>query len=165
MAQGRIATHGDFDPKVAKLFVEMRFAGDKHTQQLIREVLPKDLDAGLLRRVARERLTPAPPGFFIDAPLARGMLITLVENAIKHGIGPWPPGGRVDVTARDAGGRLAGQRGPRVTLSLAQYVGWPRRGGGWRAALRRRRTGGAGGVLRHRDRTERRRPLDGRDHE
>jgi sensor histidine kinase YesM len=41
-----------------------------------------------------------------DAPLPPGMLITLVENAIKHGIEPWPPGGRVDVTARDAGGSL-----------------------------------------------------------
>jgi 8-oxo-dGTP pyrophosphatase MutT (NUDIX family) len=30
----------------------------------------KDLDAALLRRVARERLSPAPPEFFIDAPLA-----------------------------------------------------------------------------------------------
>jgi sensor histidine kinase YesM len=41
-----------------------------------------------------------------DTPLPPGMLITLVENAIKHGIEPWPPGGRIDVTARDAGGRL-----------------------------------------------------------
>jgi sensor histidine kinase YesM len=41
-----------------------------------------------------------------DAPLPPGMLITLVENAIKHGIEPWPAGGRIDVTARDAGGRL-----------------------------------------------------------
>jgi sensor histidine kinase YesM len=32
------------------------------------------------------------------------MLITLVENAIKHGIEPSPSGGRIDVTARaDAG--------------------------------------------------------------
>jgi sensor histidine kinase YesM len=41
-----------------------------------------------------------------DVPLPPGMLITLVENAIKHGIEPWPPGGRIDVTARDAGGRF-----------------------------------------------------------
>ena len=34
-----------------------------------------------------------------DAPLPPGMLITLVENAIKHGIEPWPPGGRVEVSA------------------------------------------------------------------
>ena len=34
------------------------------------------------------------------------MLITLGENAIKHGSAPGPPGGRIDVPARDAGGRL-----------------------------------------------------------
>ena len=35
------------------------------------------------------------------------MLITLVENAIKHGIEPLPAGGRIDVrAAQDAGGRL-----------------------------------------------------------
>jgi len=46
------------------------------------------------------------PPALADVPLPPGMLITLVENAIKHGIEPWPPGGRVDVTARDAGGRI-----------------------------------------------------------
>ena len=46
------------------------------------------------------------PPALSDVPLPPGMLITLVENAIKHGIEPWPPGGRVDVTARDAGGRI-----------------------------------------------------------
>jgi LytS/YehU family sensor histidine kinase len=35
-----------------------------------------------------------------DVALPPGMLITLVENAIKHGIEPWPPGGRVEVSAR-----------------------------------------------------------------
>jgi len=47
------------------------------------------------------------PSALGDVPLPPGMLITLVENAIKHGIEPWPPGGRVDVTARDVDdGRL-----------------------------------------------------------
>ena len=41
-----------------------------------------------------------------DVPLPPGMLITLVENAIKHGIEPHPPGGRVEVTARAAGDRI-----------------------------------------------------------
>ena len=49
-------------------------------------------------------VTVPPP--LADAPLPPGMLITLVENAIKHGIEPWPPGGRVEVSAREAGGRL-----------------------------------------------------------
>jgi sensor histidine kinase YesM len=40
------------------------------------------------------------PAALHDVALPPGMLITLVENAIKHGIEPWPPGGRVDVTAR-----------------------------------------------------------------
>jgi len=40
------------------------------------------------------------PSALHDAALPPGMLITLVENAIKHGIEPWPPGGRVDVSAR-----------------------------------------------------------------
>ena len=34
-----------------------------------------------------------------DAAVPPGMLITLVENAIKHGIEPVPEGGRIDVTA------------------------------------------------------------------
>ena len=46
------------------------------------------------------------PAGLESAPLPPGMLITLVENAIKHGIEPWSPGGRVDVTARAAGERL-----------------------------------------------------------
>jgi two-component sensor histidine kinase len=34
-----------------------------------------------------------------DAATPPGMLITLVENAVKHGIEPSPAGGRIDVTA------------------------------------------------------------------
>ena len=34
------------------------------------------------------------------------MLLTLVENALKHGIGPLPDGGKLRVTARADGDRL-----------------------------------------------------------
>jgi len=39
------------------------------------------------------------PASLADASVPPGMLITLVENAIKHGIEPLPGGGRVDVRA------------------------------------------------------------------
>ncbi len=35
------------------------------------------------------------------------MLLTLVENAIKHGLGPKPEGGRIEVRARREGARLS----------------------------------------------------------
>ena len=41
-----------------------------------------------------------------DCALPPGMLITLTENAIKHGIEPSPRGGRVDVVARRDGGNV-----------------------------------------------------------
>jgi len=41
-----------------------------------------------------------------ERTLPPGMLITLVENAIKHGIEPHPPGGRIEVAARIDDGRL-----------------------------------------------------------
>jgi len=51
--------------------------------------------------------------FEIDVPHALGplalppmMLLTLVENAIKHGLSPLPEGGRILVRARREGGRL-----------------------------------------------------------
>ena len=34
------------------------------------------------------------------------MLLTLVENAIKHGLGPLPEGGRIDLRASIVDGRL-----------------------------------------------------------
>ena len=34
------------------------------------------------------------------------MILTLVENAIKHGLGPAQAGGRIDVRASAEGGRL-----------------------------------------------------------
>jgi LytS/YehU family sensor histidine kinase len=34
------------------------------------------------------------------------MLLSLVENAIKHGLNPLPEGGRIRITAETVGGRL-----------------------------------------------------------
>jgi signal transduction histidine kinase len=56
----------------------------------------------------RQRLTYAidvPPAL-VDTPLPPGMLITLVENAIKHGIEPAAQGGNVTVRGRAEDGQL-----------------------------------------------------------
>jgi len=50
-----------------------------------------------------------------DVVIPPGMLITLVENAIKHGIEPQPEGGRIDVTATQE----SHADGARVVLSVA----------------------------------------------
>jgi len=50
-----------------------------------------------------------------DAATPPGMLITLVENAIKHGIEPLPAGGRIDVTAM----RESHPDGERIVWSVA----------------------------------------------
>jgi len=47
----------------------------------------------------RLKWTVTVPESLEDAAIPPGMLITLVENAIKHGIEPLPEGGRIDVTA------------------------------------------------------------------
>ncbi len=88
----------------------------------------------------------------LDAPMPPMVLPTLVENAIKHGLGPLPEGGRIDIRAhrtgddlqievRDTGAgftaakgsgvglantrsRLAGLYGSRASLQLA--AGAPR---------------------------------------
>ncbi len=49
-----------------------------------------------------------------DVAIPPGMLITLVENAIKHGIEPLPEGGRIDVTATHE----THADGARVVLSV-----------------------------------------------
>ena len=41
-----------------------------------------------------------------DISVPPAMLISLVENAIKHGLEPFPDGGRIDIEARAADGRL-----------------------------------------------------------
>lgn len=49
----------------------------------------------------------------IDVPVELGahvvppmMLLTLIENALKHGLGPLPEGGAISIAAAEAGGRL-----------------------------------------------------------
>jgi len=46
------------------------------------------------------------PAGLADARLPPMVLPTLVENAIKHGLSPLPEGGRIDIRARGADGRL-----------------------------------------------------------
>ena len=46
-----------------------------------------------------------PPGLR-NASMPPLMLLTLVENAIKHGLAPLPGGGRIDLRASSEGGRL-----------------------------------------------------------
>ena len=42
----------------------------------------------------------------VDAPMPPMVLPTLVENAVKHGLGPLPEGGRIDIRARLDGADL-----------------------------------------------------------
>ena len=60
---------------------------------------------GIMRTRLGQRLSYAVaiPAELDDEAVPPGMLITLVENAVKHGIEPCPIGGRIDVdAARDA---------------------------------------------------------------
>jgi signal transduction histidine kinase len=64
---------------------------------------------GIMKTRLADRLAYAVdiPAALADAVVPPGMLITMVENAIKHGIEPQPGGGRIDVrAAQDADGRL-----------------------------------------------------------
>jgi LytS/YehU family sensor histidine kinase len=47
------------------------------------------------------------PADLEEAVIPPGMLITLTENAIKHGIEPSPQGGRIDVTVTREGEAMA----------------------------------------------------------
>jgi len=63
------------------------------------------------------------PPALADVALPPGMLITLVENAIKHGIEPAPAGGRIDISARHEGASLVvrvADTGAGLSGSVAQ---------------------------------------------
>ena len=81
-------------------------------------------DAAMIRaylRIMQTRLGPrlrwsvAIPEDLEDAAVPPGMLITLVENSLKHGIEPLPEGGDVAVTAE----RQTHPHGARIALSVA----------------------------------------------
>jgi sensor histidine kinase YesM len=80
-------------------------------------------DAAMIRaylRIMQTRLGPrlrwsvAIPEDLEDVAVPPGMLVTLVENAIKHGIEPLPEGGHVAVTAA----RETHPDGARIALSV-----------------------------------------------
>jgi len=105
-----------------------------------------------MRMGERLRFSITAEAGLLDSPMPPMVLPTLVENAIKHGLGPLPEGGRIDIRARRDGddleievrdtgagftaakgsglglantrSRLAGLYGPRASLQLA--TGAPR---------------------------------------
>lgn len=56
---------------------------------------------------SRLRFTVTVPPELESFRIPPGMLITLVENAIKHGIEPYAPGGEISLTAAREDGRVA----------------------------------------------------------
>jgi len=78
-------------------------------------------------RIMQTRLGPrlswsiAIPGELEDTRVPPGMLITLVENAVKHGIEPLPGGGRIEVIAK----REVRTGGARIVLSVVDTGAGP----------------------------------------
>ena len=64
------------------------------------------LDIQRMRMGARLGVDVDVPDALRDAGMPPLMILTLVENAIKHGVGPQPGGGRIAIRAWDAGGRM-----------------------------------------------------------
>ena len=60
-----------------------------------------------VRMGARLRTEFDIPAALFDRPVPPMVLLTLVENALKHGLQPMVDGGSVQVAARTEGGRLA----------------------------------------------------------
>jgi sensor histidine kinase YesM len=93
-----------------------------------------------MRLGSRLRWSVAIPEDLEDAAVPPGMLITLVENSIKHGIEPLPEGGDVAVTAE----RQAHPDGVRIALAVvdtgAGDAGAQRAGGIGLANIRERLT-------------------------
>ncbi len=75
------------------------------------EMVRAYLEIQRVRMGDRLSFSITPPRELLAHPMPPMMLISLVENAIKHGIDPRPDGGRIDVTAE------ATAHGLRVTVA------------------------------------------------
>ena len=111
-------------PEAARLISDLIRFLRASTPTLREDATTVKHDAAMIRaylRIMQTRLgtrlqwSVAIPDDLDDAALPPGMLITLVENAIKHGIEPVPSGGRIDVTAK----REAHPDGARIALIIA----------------------------------------------
>jgi sensor histidine kinase YesM len=110
-------------PEAARLIADLIRFLRTTTPTLRDEVTTVRQDAAMVRaylRIMQTRLgtrlswSVAIPEELDDATLPPGMLITLVENAVKHGIEPLAEGGRIDVRAE----RAAHADDPRIELTV-----------------------------------------------
>ncbi len=83
-----------------------RMRHDQSTLERDSELIEAFLHVQRIRMGRRLAFSIAVPAELRAHPVPPMMLLTLVENAIKHGINPSPRGGRIDVTARVDGDRL-----------------------------------------------------------
>lgn len=102
-------------PQAARLIADLIRFLRAATPSLRDETTTLGADAALAEAylsIMRTRLTRRldyaihVPVELADLPLPPGMVITLVENAIKHGIEPAAGGGRIDVSAQTRGNTL-----------------------------------------------------------
>jgi signal transduction histidine kinase len=110
-------------PEAARLIGDLIRFLRATTPTLREEVTTLKEDAAMIRAYLRIMQTRFPtrlswsvviPEELADAAVPPGMLITLVENAIKHGIEPLPGGGRIEVTAE----REVRQDGAHLAVSV-----------------------------------------------
>jgi sensor histidine kinase YesM len=124
-------------PEAARLIGDLIRFLRATTPSLSRETTTLAEDAALIgaylaimqvRLGPRLRYSVSVPPELESFAIPPGMLITLVENSIKHGIEPYPPGGEIGVTAaredghvavivRDTGAGLSGAPGQGIGLA------------------------------------------------
>ena len=83
-----------------------RIRGDETTLGSEFELVHAYLDVLQVRMGSRLAFSVDVPQALAREPFPPMMLITLVENAIKHGLAPLPEGGRIDIDAKSAEGVL-----------------------------------------------------------
>jgi hypothetical protein len=83
-----------------------RIRGEETTLGSEFELVHAYLDVLQVRMAERLAFSVEVPDALAREPFPPMMLITLVENAIKHGLAPLPEGGRIDIDARCEAGVL-----------------------------------------------------------